>query len=166
MPRRTADQAEFKPDMTPMMDVCFQLIIFFVLIMTIAKDEDAQKVKLPLALEPPIVEDEQLPRSININIISPAELLGWGQTLDLRSPEGMRKLRDLMRLEAKILEEEQARHAAPPVGGSKLDATVVVRVSEDVEYEVFQNVIALCQEVGFQRFQLKARPKEDADGSP
>jgi biopolymer transport protein ExbD len=165
MPRRNNQSIEFKPDMTPMMDVCFQLIIFFVLIMTIAKDEDAQKVKLPLALEPPIVEDEQLPRSVNVNVISPAQLLGWGETLDLRTAEAKKKFRDRMRLEARILREEQAQHQTV-AKTDRLDATVVVRVSEDVDYQVFQSVIALCKEAGFERFQLKARPKEDADGSP
>jgi biopolymer transport protein ExbD len=165
MPRRAAEHSDFKPDMTPMMDVCFQLIIFFVLIMTIAKDEDAQKVKLPLALEPPIVEDEQLPRSVNVNVVAPAQLLGWGQTLDLGGEAGRQRFRDLMRLEAKILAEEQQQHTSAGAG-SALDATVVVRVSEDVDYEIFQRVISLCQEAGFQRFQLKAKPREGADAAP
>ena len=165
MPRRAVESIEFKPDMTPMMDVCFQLIIFFVLIMTIAKDEDAQRVKLPMALEPPVVEDEQLPRSVNVNIIAPAQLLGWGRTIDLQTDVGRKQFRDLMRLEAKILSDEQIEHTESGPG-SRLDATVVVRVSEDVDYEVFQSVVALCQEVGFQRFQLKARPEEQSHGSP
>lgn len=165
MSRHFQSVSEVKMDMTPMMDVCFQLIIFFILIMTIAKDENSQKVKLPLALNPPIIEDEQVPNSININVTPSAQLLGWGETINMRSPAGLGRFADLMALEARQIRDEQAASGKNP-RTQGLDATVIVRVSEDVEYEIFQRIMETCRELGFRQFQLKARPEEDAVGSP
>lgn len=154
-----------KPDMTPMMDVCFQLIIFFVLLMTVAKDENAQRVKLPLAKTPPIIEDEQVPNSININVDPDARLWGWGEILDLRSPAGVQRFRQLMRLQSDALKERQKREKQSDWRVHGLETTVIVRVSEDVEFDVFRKIMEIAREMGFNRFQLKARMREDGHGA-
>lgn len=160
MARKRDAGAASKPDMTPMMDVCFQLIIFFTLVMTIAKDEFAQKVALPLAKNPPISEDEQVPDSININVDPEGMLLGWGPPIDMRSPAGVRDFRQLL-----LVESNLAKEAQPQWRDQGLNTTVIVRVSTDVEFDVFRKIMELCREMGFNKFQLKAQPPEEKGGS-
>lgn len=151
---------ESKPDMTPMMDVCFQLIIFFVLLMTIAKDENAQKVRLPIAENPPILEDEQLPNSLNINIDPNAVLWGWGVTLDLRTNEGLNQFRQLMDTEGRVFKAEQKERGSD-WRTDGLETTLLIRVSQNVEFDIFRKVMDIAREMGFNKFQLKALPPEE-----
>ena len=162
--RARQDVQNVKPDMTPMMDVCFQLIIFFVLLMTLAKDENAQKVKLPIAGTPPIIEDDLVPNSLNINVDPDAKLWGWGQVIDLRTPAGLEQLRALMHNESLFFKEEQ-KQAGKDWRADGLETTLIVRVSQSVEFDIFRKVMDIGREMGFNKFQLKALPEEKSNAS-
>ena len=173
MPRRKPpdprDEA-VKPNLTPLIDVVFQLITFFIMLMTIAKDDAAQRIHLPIAQTAAILDDDQIPDSINVNIAwlerdgrrTPV-LLGWGLELNLDDPAGFERLRRLIATQADIEKRRQiAAGTYDPREG--LSTTVIVRVDEEVDYGIFRQVMRICRENGFTKFQLKAADEEEERG--
>jgi biopolymer transport protein ExbD len=65
-------------DMTPMIDVVFQLIIFFVV--TIKMDEDNKDIKLAMAPDGPVLEEED-PRSLTVEVTGDGKLTMQGTPL-------------------------------------------------------------------------------------
>jgi biopolymer transport protein ExbD len=163
------DQA-LKPNMTPLIDVTFLLITFFIMIMTIAKDEAAQRINLPVARMAPVLEDDQIPNSISINVAYLEKqgkrapyLLGWGLEVNLETPGGFDQFRKVIRNEGAL---QKQREISDGTYDKKegLTTTVIVRVDEQVDYGIFRKVMQECRQAGFTKFQLKAAEKEDKSG--
>ncbi|QDU59659.1 biopolymer transport protein ExbD [Planctomycetes bacterium Pan216] len=154
---------ESEADLTPLIDVCFQLITFFVMLMTLAKDEAAQKIKLPVAASAQVLTDDQIPDSINVNVDSRGHLLGWGLDLDLSKSDakGWTEFGKLIRKEG-LLQKESQKARGVDWKKEGLSTTVIVRVDREVEYEIFRRVMDMCRAAGFSKFQLKAAEEEEA----
>lgn len=168
--RNTGGTGEVKPDLTPMMDVVFQLITFFVMLMTLAKDEAAQRVRLPIARTAAILTDDQVPNSLNINVAYPEVngkrspvLLGWGVELDLSTPKGIDDFNKLICNQA-ALDRQRETQGGTYDKAKGLQTTLIVRVDRDVDYAVFRQIVDLCRAAGFRIFQLKAVEEEERRG--
>lgn len=161
-PHDSGTESQVDPDLTPLIDVCFQLITFFVMLMTIAKDEQARKVRLPIAETPSIIEEEAIPDSFSINVDRYSNCLAWGLTIPLANDneQGWQLLESQVRNEVAI---SKANH--PDWKQTGLQTTVIVRIDIAVEYEIFRKIIQLCQKNGLTKFQLKAKSPEDANAS-
>lgn len=152
-----------KPDMTPMIDICFQLITFFVMLMTLARDDAATQINLPVAMTAPVLEDDQNPNSISINVDKRSYLLGWGLQLNLKEEAGFAKLENLLKLQADI-EKENKRRQGSDWRKEGLETTVIVRIDSAVDYSIFRRIMDICRSVGFTKFQLKAKEEEEKAG--
>ena len=164
--KSAAGEDSVQPDMTPLIDVCFQLITFFVMIMTIAKDEAAQLVNLPDARSAAVLEDDQIPDSLNINVAylnQKPMLLSWGLELDLNQESSWAQLAKQIKGEAAIQKREQQQRGAYSKKDG-LSTTIIMRVDSDTDYSVFVRIMDVCREAGFRKFQLKAKEREDARG--
>ena len=65
-------------DMTPMIDVVFQLIIFFVV--TMKMDEDNKDIKLAMAIDGPELKEED-PKSLTVEVTSKGKITMQGTPL-------------------------------------------------------------------------------------
>ena len=169
-----------KPDLTPMIDIVFQLIAFFVMLMTIAKDEAAQKINLPIAKSAPILKDDQIPDSLNVNLAwldgagRNAAVAGFDPTsasphilmagLDIAvaadaNAAGWADFRSQMRKEAAVQRYRQKEETGEAT--NKLTTTLIVRTDLDVPYTVFRQVMEVARGTGFTKFQLKAADPEE-----
>lgn len=165
--RRAPSSEQANPDMTAMIDISFQLITFFIMVMTMAKDEAAQRIRLPIARTAAILQDDQIPDSLNINVAYLAAdgerrptLLSWGLELDLRQQANWDRFRKLIRNEAAIQKMRQQQQGSD-WKKEGLSTTIIIRVDQDVEYTVFRQVMDQCREAGFTKFQLKAASEEE-----
>lgn len=159
------------PDMTSMMDLAFNIISFFVMITTLAKDEAAQKVRLPAATSAPILKDDQLPDSLSLNVASldvngvkRPVLLNWGLQLDLTAEASWTQLEKLLRNNADILKDKQRQRGIDPKKLG-LTTTMIVRIDGDADYALFRRIMDLCRKSGFTKFQFKAKEFEDGPAS-
>lgn len=159
MARRTmaTGSEDARPDMTPMIDITFLLITFFVMLSTIAKDELAQRINLPVAETAALLEDDRIPDSLNLNVDSRQYLLGWGLEINLNVESGWETARKLIFNEAAIQKGTQG----PSWRETGLTTTLILRVDRAADYGTFRRLMDLCREAGFSKFQLKAR-EEDA----
>ncbi|NQU24665.1 MAG: biopolymer transporter ExbD [Candidatus Nealsonbacteria bacterium] len=135
--------AEAKPEMTPMIDMTFQLIAFFMVIVNFSEAESNEAIKLPSSqlAKPPEGEIEslvvlQLTKKKNPTVFFGGRELQIGQ------------LKSQLWLKRRNIE----------AGGKAVrDATVVIRADRYAKTAVVQEVIKICQEVEFVKFALRAK---------
>ena len=143
-------------DMTPMIDVVFQLITFFMLINKFEQDETDERVTLPKdqLASPPAVH-RQNAFLLNFGYLRDKQ----GEILDA-TPYfffGDEKI-ELAALRPRLRQESQYFET---IGTDFAEITVEIRADADVPTGLVQELIQMCQEEGiaFQRFALKATQK-------
>jgi biopolymer transport protein ExbD len=133
-----------EPDMTPMIDMTFQLIAFFMVLLNFGEGQQNQRIKLPSSelAKPPERATENL---IVLQLTEQNTVLAGGEEL---SVDGLtRQLlaeRELLRQRGKV----------------PADATVFIRADRFAKTGIVQEVIAKCQEQQFERFGLRVKSEQ------
>lgn len=131
-------------DLTPMIDMTFQLIAFFMIIMNFSKVDRAEEIMLPasrLAKPPESVPDYQITLNLNPN----GSVKASGQLIDR-----IDLMRSLLNREISAAKRESVAPA---------NVAVIIRSHEDTPTGLVQELIAKCQENELENFVL--RVKED-----
>jgi biopolymer transport protein ExbD len=129
-------------DYTPMIDMTFQLIAFFMILINFTESEQDERVQLPAsALAKPPEAPTETP--ITIQMTREGQIIMSAQLLN--DPEA---LRPFLRNEEYVLE---TRNQTPK------DATIIIRAHKDAKTGLVQQIIKVCQELGFEKFTLRAK---------
>jgi biopolymer transport protein ExbD len=130
-------------DMTPMIDVTFQLITFFMFTLNFTESEQDQRIQLPTSQVAKPVENADIePLTL--------QLMDDGRVIYNGEPVALMALGD-------YLENEKAVMLAASKEPSA--ATVVVRADGRSRTGDVQQIIRSCQEKGFDKFVLRAEYK-------
>ena len=133
-------------DLTPMIDVTFQLIAFFMFIMNFSQIEKAEEIKLPtseIALPP-----EEIPAyQIVLNLNEDVSVVHDGQRI-----ERIDLLTSLLRRETGAA----ARQGVPNPG----DISVVIRADQNAPTGDVQKLIAKCQDADLEKFSLRVKERK------
>ncbi len=134
-----------EPDMTPMIDCTFQLVIFFLLTLNFSSDEQSELIRLPLSeVAKPVEGSVETP--ITVQVLSAGSVLFGG---DLMTPD---ELRMPLRREREMIKNVLGRNVK--------NATVVIRADRDAPAGIVQEVIGICQSAEFEKFDLRAKWKQ------
>lgn len=155
------ENSTITPDMTPMIDMTFQLITFFMVVISFEQTQADERIKLPadqLAIPPEVARENEIvlnigfPRDPQGNEIgepgvtygdSYIPVLGYGPNL----------------------QQERAKYIALHGSEDSLaDVTVVIRADSEVPTGLIQELMKMAQEAGFSKFSFKAK-QERPDGS-
>ena len=140
-------------DMTPMIDMTFQLISFFMFVINFNNDLSNQQIHLPVAeLAKPVEKAKIQPLVLNID--QDGKLLVIGEILDLKDPNGFAKANAYLKKEATVIRLAMQKAGKP--GDKGLEATVIIRGDERMHYGAVQDLIRACREAGFTKFSLRA----------
>jgi biopolymer transport protein ExbD len=160
---RTDTHTDMEPDMTPMIDCVFQLIIFFMLITDMTQKELEQLV-LPEAEK--AVEDKPDPTIVRpiINILANGEI--WVKKEKYFDPENDDNYKRL----GEYLSDQAAKMPKEPVyedqpNGPKAPANpMLVRADQSTPFHYIQKVMELCGRQGIQiwKIELAATDEESA----
>src|SRR5439155_258544 len=132
---RGADFVEL--DYTPMIDMTFQLIAFFMILINFSDAEQDQRVRLP---------SSTLAKPPEAAAVSPITI----QMLrDGRIAMGPQLFPDATSI-IPLLKTEQ--YMLRTRGKNDKDATIIIRAHRDAQTGMVQSVIKVCQEVGFEKF--------------
>jgi len=135
------DSSIAEPDMTPMIDMVFQLIAFFMMLINFAEGDQNERIKLPASeLAKPAVSPLDSP--ITLHVTQEDTVIIGGQEV---SVEGLKPFLDR---EASVL---TMRGRSPSV------ATIIIRGDMDAKTATVQDVIRLCQLSKFEKFVLRAK---------
>ena len=129
-------------DLTPMIDMTFQLIAFFMLLINFSEVDRAEEILLPssvLAVPPVVRPDYQIILNLEPNGVVVFE--GQKNGIDLLNP--------LLSLQVDAAAREGIRDPA--------DIAVIIRSHEDTPTGVVQELMAKCQESELQSFSLRVK---------
>lgn len=148
-------QTKAEPNLTPMLDVVFQLMTFFIMVMNFSQDAFDERVRLPVAGSARPVEGEraELDRLV-LNIDRKGNLLLGGRIYDTESAK--REIVTQARL-VRLGLEVTGKVVSP---GDPLPTTLVLRADRDTPYGQLYDIIRACQSNGFLKFALKAEMTE------
>jgi biopolymer transport protein ExbD len=130
------------PDMTPMIDCTFQLVIFFLLTLNFSSDEQSELIRLPSSeLAKPA--EGALDTAVTVQVLSSGIVLFGGDEMTPAALGGpLRRERDVIRT---VLHRDIK------------NATIVIRADRDVPTGIVQEVILVCQKADFEKFALRAK---------
>lgn len=133
-------------DLTPMIDMTFQLIAFFMLVINFSDAEQDQRIKLPASelAKPPTAPYEQ---PLTIHLMKSGTFIFGGS-----------ELKSLEALQSALLRETQIiqRHTDKKIA----DATIIIRADKDAKTGLVQKIIQSCQNLHFERFALRGKQSE------
>jgi len=131
-------------DMTPMIDMTFQLITFFMFVMNFSEAEQDERIQLPLSqLAKPVEGAMETP--ITLQLTNSGSVIYAGELVAVRDIGGYLEREKSVMLDA---------------GKEPSAATVIVRADGRAKTGEVQEIIRICQEKGFERFALRAQYDE------
>ena len=131
-------------DMTPMIDMTFQLITFFMLVMNFSEAEQDDRIQLPLS---------QLAKPVEGALESPI-------TLQLTDKGSVIYAGELVAVSDIGTYLEREKTVMLDAGKEPSAATVIVRADGRSKTGEVQEIVRKCQEKGFERFALRAQYDE------
>jgi biopolymer transport protein ExbD len=144
MAKKTSDPSSTDIDMTPMIDMTFQLITFFMFVMNFSEAEQDDRIQLPMSqLAKPV--DGPVEKPITLQLTSKGSVIYAGELIGLRDVSG-------------YLEREKS--VMIDAGKEPNMATVIVRADGAAKTGEVQDIIKICQEKGFETFALRAKYDE------
>jgi len=138
-----------KVDMTPMIDVVFQLMSFFLFVLSFSGAEQNEAIRLPASelAKPPQAPPES---PLTLQLTSQGNVIFGGD----QNPPGEDAM---LWLRPQLLRERQIIARTP--GRSVAEATIIIRADRGAKTGRVQELMQLCQEraIGFQKFKLRAK---------
>lgn len=141
MAKRREPSPGCETDMTPMIDVVFQLIIFFIVTITLTKKFN-ENIRLADGPHGTVIDSRQSPRTLTIEIDARGRLSLHG------APVSYTRMRDLIR-------SRYNRMGPYPV---------LIRADKFTRHEYVRTVMNLCTEAGLARVGFVAVQKNVAQG--
>lgn len=154
MARKRASGGNAEGDMTPMIDMVFQLLIFFMILINFADADQNARVKLPEndIVKPP---EQPVPDAVTLQIAAQEKkrneysvLIGAEEFL---GEKDLKRLKAALDKEVKFVKTEKKKAAK--------DMTVILRVHKDAPIGFVNKVIHTCQEADLENFALRATAK-------
>ncbi len=141
---------EAESDLTPMLDMVFQLITFFMLVSNFKAASLELSLKLPVVGSARPVDTQGEESLLILNVNKAGELLVYALPQDVNS---------YARAEAKSSRIEAKRKNPNFKDKDDLPTSVVVRADKDTPFSSLNKVIKAFQDNGFRKFALKAIDK-------
>ncbi|MBM3984152.1 MAG: biopolymer transporter ExbD [Planctomycetes bacterium] len=132
-----------KMDMTPMIDVVFQLIIFFMLV-TDMSQQDLAELKLPYAQK--AAKDELMKGRLTFNLLKDGEIeIKRDRKGTMDDPGTQNWVRG-------FLQREVAKKPLEPDGTS--DRPILIRADRETEFKHVQKILRVCGENGIRIYKI------------
>jgi biopolymer transport protein ExbD len=140
----SADQAE--PNLTPILDMVFQLITFFMLVINFQAAALDMSLKLPVvgSARPVETQTEDL---LVLNVNNKGQLRVTGKTVEAEP---------FLQKQAAFAKRALKEQGKPFKEGDELPTLIVVRADQKTPFDLLNKVLTECQKHGYRRFALRA----------
>lgn len=143
--------ADVDMNLTPMLDLVFQLITFFMLVTNFKGASMDLSLKLPVlgSARPLDYQGKLEPLLINLN-----------SNGKIRSQGSNHEIEPFIKREARFVKMQLEAAGEKFKEGGELPVPVIVRADKDVKFSMLNQVIRTCQDVGYRQFSLSAMTRE------
>ena len=141
-----------EPNLTPILDMVFQLITFFMLVINFKGAALDLKLQLPVLGSARPVEEEGDEGLLVLNVNSEGEVTVYNKPVDVAQYIG----REAQLEGQRLIAQGKAFQA-----GDELPTTVVIRADRRTPFNLLNEVITVCQTNGYRKFALKAMNRRE-----
>lgn len=148
MSEMNSERAE--PNLTPLLDMVFQLITFFMLVINFKGASMDLTLKLPVLGSARPLERHGKLEPLLLNVDSQGRVNAYGQKVDVEKH---------VTREARLL-REQLRINGTTIENGELPVPVIIRADRTAPFHLVNHVLKVCQDEGYRQFSLSAMTKE------
>jgi len=140
-----------EPNLTPILDLVFQLITFFMLVINFKGSSMDLSLKLPvLGSARPIKATSKLER-LTLNVNSDGQVIVYGREIDLEQHVA----------QAAESLKSQLQNSGQEITNGELPVTVIIRADRRIPFKLLNHVIEVCQKNGYVQYSLNAMNQEE-----
>lgn len=147
MTAQTSESVE--PNLTPILDMVFQLITFFMLVINFKGASMDLSLQLPVLGSARPLEYTGKLEPLMLNLDAKGGVQSFGRPVDIE---------EFVPQEAKML-KLQLKALGTPVEEGELPVPVIIRADKTVDFASVLKVIRLCQSEGYRQIALSAMTK-------
>jgi biopolymer transport protein ExbD len=141
-----------EPNLTPLLDMVFQLITFFMLVINFKGASMDLSLKLPvLGSARPLEQRKAKLEPLLLNIDSQGRVNAYGQKVDVEKH---------ISREARLL-RNQLKENGTAVEKDELPVPVIIRADRAAPFHLVNHVLKVCQDEGYRQFSLNAMTREE-----
>lgn len=138
-----------EPNMTPLLDLVLQLLMFFVMTVNFVSAETRDDVKLPVSQSARPM-DRSLDKVLMLNMDARGQLWVLGRDQPLTNPG---EISYFLRRE---FNDSQLFAQARGDKSGAVRTAVIIRADQDVKYDKVYQLLRACKEAGYKNLQLRA----------
>jgi biopolymer transport protein ExbD len=138
-----------EPNLTPLLDLVLQLLMFFVMTVNFVSTEVRDDVKLPVAQSARPM-DKSLDKVLMVNMDAKGRLFILGLDRPLTNPGEIGYFLRKEFSDAQLLAKARGDKAG------EVKTAVIIRADQDVKYEKVYQLLRSCKEAGYKSMQLRA----------
>jgi len=154
----SADKCE--PNLTPMLDMVLQLVMFFMLCANFLMEELNQAVRLPNAVSARPL-DKNINKTIYLNMtaddkkagIKPVISVSQGAAKEVFDPKQLIQLKRFLENQYKI---DGKRTPAADWTAGKGRTTIILRADKELAFRQVNDVLQICKQSGYSDISLRA----------
>lgn len=136
------------PNLTPILDMVFQLITFFMLVINFKGASMDLSLKLPVLGSARPLDYHGANEPMMLNLTRDGKVIAYGREIE---PE------KYLSREAQFIKSKTAGSGAE----KELELPIIIRADRTVEFSTLNRLIRMCQAQGFRRFSLSAVSREE-----
>jgi biopolymer transport protein ExbD len=152
MARSSLDMSSAQPNLTPLLDMVFQLITFFMLVINFKDAALDQSLTLPVLGSARPLDTKGQEDLLVLNIDAEGQLKVYGVVRDVKIYIADEARQEEARLKAKN---------TPLKPGEELPTMVVIRADRATRFNLLNEIIKACQQHNYRKFALKAMNRRE-----
>jgi len=149
------NEQKAEPNLTPLLDLVLQLVMFFMLVANFVMDQVNETIKLPTAIEAKAL-DKTVDAYVILNVNQQGKVL-LGRSEDANVLEGPVQVRQHMK---NVFELDKARTKPADWEKGKGRSIIILRAHKDCTYKMVHDVMQACRDAGYSNIQLRALKSE------
>jgi len=151
----SSDALKAEPNLVPLLDLVFQLIMFFMICVNFVSEQVNKDVQLPVSQSARAMDKGEVD-VLFLNLDQNGNLLVSGQPRPLNTRGEIQNYL--------VTQFADAKRAAQESGDKtgKVKTVVIIRADENSTYLQVYELLQACKKVGYHKLQLRARTKARA----
>jgi biopolymer transport protein ExbD len=141
-----------EPNLVPLLDLVFQLIMFFIICVNFVSDQVDQGLKLPVAQSARAMDKGE----IDVLILN---MRAEGKIKIVGEPKLLESKQEIRYYLQRQYENARARARERGEKDAQVKTAIVIRADQNVTYEQVFQLLSYCKEQGYRKLQLRAYPR-------